>query len=160
MKSIREFIDIKSSEAKTLSEDSLLEAPQGKEVSPTKTDLPSLLTLQRKSIRRLPNGEKVALYYANKINKYVTIPYSDVHSEEYEKGNNLECLQDIVESNKANAIIFEDGKTMMVNIATAKKVLRLHESLDATNRLKIYRMVDESKEQFKKVVGFAFTHIK
>ena len=90
MKSIREFIDIKSSEAETFLENSLFEAPQGKEVSATKTDLPSLLTLQRKSIRKLPNGEKVALYYANKINKYVTIPYSDVHSEEYEKGNNLE----------------------------------------------------------------------
>jgi hypothetical protein len=159
MKSIRDFIDITESEAE-VSEVVLSEAQQGKEVSPTKTDLPSLLTLQRKSIRRLPNGEKVALYYANKINKYVTIPYSDVHTEEYEKGSNLECLQDIVESNKSNAIIFEDGKTMMVNTSTAKKVLKLHESLDTTNRIKIHRMLDESKEQFKKVVGFAFTHIK
>ncbi len=42
-----------------------------------KTDPPNLIVLKRKAIRVFPDGRKVALYYADKINQYVTIPYSD-----------------------------------------------------------------------------------
>ena len=38
-------------------------------------DPPNVLLMKRKSIRQFPNGQRVALYYVEKINKYVTIPY-------------------------------------------------------------------------------------
>ena len=38
-------------------------------------DPPNILLMKRKSIRQFPNGQRVALYYVDKINKYVTIPY-------------------------------------------------------------------------------------
>lgn len=38
-------------------------------------DPPNVLIMKRKSIRQFPNGQRVALYYVDKINKYVTVPY-------------------------------------------------------------------------------------
>ena len=40
-------------------------------------DLPPVLVLKRKAIRQFPNGQKVALYQIDKLNKYITLPYSD-----------------------------------------------------------------------------------
>lgn len=38
-------------------------------------DPPAVLIMKRKSVRLFPNGQRVALYYVDKINKYVTVPY-------------------------------------------------------------------------------------
>lgn len=39
-------------------------------------DPPNILIMKRKSIRQFPNGQRVALYHVDKINKYVTVPYT------------------------------------------------------------------------------------
>jgi hypothetical protein len=39
-------------------------------------DPPAVLIMKRKSIRQFPDGQRVALYYVDKINKYVTVPYT------------------------------------------------------------------------------------
>lgn len=39
-------------------------------------DPPAVLIMKRKSIRMFPNNQRVALYYVDKINKYVTVPYT------------------------------------------------------------------------------------
>ena len=39
-------------------------------------DPPNMLIMKRKSIRQYPNGQRVALYFVDKINKYVTVPYT------------------------------------------------------------------------------------
>lgn len=39
-------------------------------------DPPNILIMKRKSIRQYPNGQRVALYFVDKINKYVTVPYT------------------------------------------------------------------------------------
>jgi hypothetical protein len=39
-------------------------------------DPPAVLVMKRKSIRQFPNDQRVALYYVDKINKYVTVPYT------------------------------------------------------------------------------------
>ena len=40
-----------------------------------KKDPPAVLIMKRRSIRQFADGRKVALYYVEKINKYVTVPY-------------------------------------------------------------------------------------
>jgi hypothetical protein len=57
---------------KTLKEFENLEE---KKVASKKKDPPAVLIMKRKSIRQFPDGRKIALYYAEKINKYVTVPY-------------------------------------------------------------------------------------
>lgn len=39
-------------------------------------DPPTVLIMKRKSVRLFPNNQRVALYYVDKINKYVTVPYT------------------------------------------------------------------------------------
>lgn len=40
-------------------------------------DPPAVLVMRRTAIRMFPNGQKIALYKVDKINKYVTVPYTD-----------------------------------------------------------------------------------
>ena len=42
-------------------------------------DPPAVLIMKRKSIRNFPNNERVALYYIDKLNKYISIPYTGSH---------------------------------------------------------------------------------
>jgi hypothetical protein len=56
---------------KTIKE--LIKLDEAKKAS--KKDLPPVLIMKRKSIRQFADGRKVALYYVEKINKYVTVPY-------------------------------------------------------------------------------------
>ena len=46
-------------------------------------DPPAVIVMKRKSIRQFPNNQRVALYYADKINQYVTVPYT---SSQWSKG--------------------------------------------------------------------------
>ena len=39
-------------------------------------DPPAVLIMKRKSIRQFPNDQRVSLYFVDKINKYVTVPYT------------------------------------------------------------------------------------
>lgn len=41
-------------------------------------DPPAVLIMKRKSIRQFPNNQRVALYYVDKIDKYVTVPYTSM----------------------------------------------------------------------------------
>ena len=39
-------------------------------------DPPNVLMMKRKTVRQFPNGQRVALYYVEKLDKYVTLPYT------------------------------------------------------------------------------------
>ena len=41
-------------------------------------DLPAVLILKRKAIRVFPNGQRIALYYNQKLDTFVSIPYSGI----------------------------------------------------------------------------------
>lgn len=47
-----------------------------KEIDKDPMDPPAVLIMKRKSIRQFPGNQRVALYYVDKINKYVTVPYT------------------------------------------------------------------------------------
>ena len=56
---------------------------------PSQKDMPSVLLLKRKAIRVFPDGQKVGLYYAQAIDKYVTIPFSEIGINEEAELNEL-----------------------------------------------------------------------
>lgn len=131
----------------------------------TKKDPPAVLVMKRKAIRMFPNGERVALYYVDKINKYVTVPYSIVDGgksfkEEYVEENVIHHLNDIVSNHSAKPIKFKDGKSMKVDVQTANAVLNVHKALNDENKKKIENMAHKSKEHFTRVVDFAWKHSK
>ena len=49
---------------------------EGNKAAEAALDPPNVLIMKRKSVRQFPNGQRVALYYVDKINKYVTVPYT------------------------------------------------------------------------------------
>lgn len=46
------------------------------------TQIPPLLILHRRAIRVFPGGEKVALYWADRINKYISVPFQSIGIQE------------------------------------------------------------------------------
>jgi hypothetical protein len=49
--------------------------PRGEKGQPKPSTIPAIIILKRKAIRVYPDHQKVALYYAQAIDKYVTIPF-------------------------------------------------------------------------------------
>ena len=47
---------------------------------------PAMIIMKRIAIRQYPNGQKVALYYAKMIDKYLTVPYNDIGIADLTKG--------------------------------------------------------------------------
>jgi hypothetical protein len=46
------------------------------EASKLPADPPAVMIMKRVSIRQFGDGQRVALYHVDKINKYITIPYN------------------------------------------------------------------------------------
>ena len=134
-------------------------------------DPPNILIMRRKSIRQFPNNQRVALYFVDKINKYVTVPYTAMQwststPEEYElSGEMIEedvmvRLEEIVENRRSRVITFEDGKTMLVGVSIAETILKVYGALNENNQEKLAKMANESKEQFSKVIDFTNKNLK
>ena len=74
-------------ESHELQEDSLLlpegfvylEEPlmEGVPSKPSRGDPPAVMVMRRMSIRLFPNGQKIALYKIDKLDRWITVPYSD-----------------------------------------------------------------------------------
>lgn len=54
--------------------------PRFKKGYPSDRDIPTVLILKRKAIRVYPDNQKVALYYSQALDKYVTVPFSDIQT--------------------------------------------------------------------------------
>lgn len=52
--------------------------PRFKSGYPSDRDIPTVLILKRKAIRVYPDNQKVALYYSQALDKYVTVPFNDI----------------------------------------------------------------------------------
>lgn len=70
----------------TVSEESLLNEEDFVDISleeASKVDfdinqIPSLIVMKRRAIRVFPDGQKVALYWADRINKYISVPFQSI----------------------------------------------------------------------------------
>jgi len=136
---------------------------EASEVNHKSMDPPNILMMRRVSIRQYPNNQRVALYFVDKINKYITIPYttqqwsssaSIAHMEEVEK-NIIEQLNVAMKSENAHKLVFEDSTSMFVGVDTAKQMLKLHESLSNENKKEFVQVAGRSKKDFLQVKDFA-----
>lgn len=66
---------------------------------PSQKEAPSVLLLKRKAIRVFPDGQKIALYYAQAIDKYVSIPYNEIGVNEQVE------LEESIKSDVGGAIL-------------------------------------------------------
>ena len=126
-----------------------------------KGKIPALLILKRKSIRQFPDGT-VALYYSDKLNKYISIPFSPEigigsiteETKPYDdiKGNVISYLKNLEESENLK---FEDDTVLLMTNNMAKKIVGIYESLNKTNKQQMLNFLSEDKNSFLKIVNFA-----
>lgn len=133
------------------------------------SDPPNILIMRRKSIRQFPNGQRVALYQIDKLNKYISIPYMEktwaeeteleIYEWEHLEENVIHHLQNIVNNHDAKSVKFKDGSSMKVDVQTANAILKVHGAVNDENKKKISDMAHKSKTHFKKVADFAWKHV-
>ena len=149
---------------KSLSDFNVTEvAEEIEELEETKSrphDPPAIMVMRRKSIRQFPNGQRVALYYVDKLKKFITIPYDDMEHAMAVTEGVFDHLNDIVTTGVGKRIMFEDGSSIKVEKQTAQVVLNVHSELNEENKKKVSEMAHKSKDHFKKVVDFAWKHKK
>jgi hypothetical protein len=122
-------------------------------------DPPAVLIMRRKSVRQFPNNQRVALYYVDKIDKYVTVPYTAMQWSSVTEETTLEQLEQIVECNESSNVLLEDGKKVSVTVESAESILSMYKVLNSKNRDMVLEMV-KTKEQFNKVINFAKSYLK
>ena len=144
---------------------SMPDVNESKQVLEQQKDPPVILVMRRKSIRMFPNGKKVALYYVDKLDKYITVPYDDLQWSPIsmrESADTYTVIQqlDSILVEGIGSILFDDGSSTKVDKETAKVILDVYESLDHKNKKLINNMANESKQNFSKVVDFAWKYVK
>ena len=152
----------------------ILESSTFREAPVMPTDPPALLIMRRTSVRMFPNGQRVALYFVDKVNKYVSVPYMPMqwaqqgsrghmptaHMEETQiEETVMHHLQHIVDNHTARTIKFKDGKSQRVDVQTANAILKVHGSLNDENKKKVSDTAHKSREHFNKVADFAWKHV-
>jgi len=127
---------------------------EGRESKYSDNDPPAMLVMRRKSIRQFANGQKVALYYIDKINKYVTVPYDGIMQLSTEET----VFEKINFSFKANETILVehlDGSTTEVTPSIAKSIIDLHKKVNENNKQKLADMLEASSQHFQTIVKFS-----
>ena len=138
-----------------------------------KNDPPFTLVLKRKAIRMYPNNTRVALYWSERLKRYISVPYqaggddigmaqiesvvleSEPLSLEESIINDLETIKKTKQNGK---ILHSDGKSSSVDYATANAILGVHGKLNDENKKKIIGLAVKSKDHFSKVLAFANHH--
>ena len=174
MKSFSDFKVKKEEPPVEVQEETLLEAVdyediKGVLIEAKESDPPAVLVLRRKTIRQLGNKQKVALYFADKLNKYVTITYgsggnlSASIGEEFEELSYdiITELKDIVDNNCKKSIMLEDGNWKNVSVHTAKSILEVYDNhLSKENKQLFAEMAIKSVADFNRVVDFVNKNLK
>ena len=151
MKTLKDFISTKEEPLPEVMEESVEpefldveELPSfiAEDKKSEKHDPPAVLIMRRVGVRQYPNKQTVALYYVDKIHKYVTVPYNksqQIVSVSEEEVSVIEKLKWIVE-NKSSLII--DSK--QISLVQAKSVLNAYSKLNEKNREKLEVMAENN----------------
>ena len=153
--------DVEAIQAESIDE-SIKDAPN---------DPPFVLILKRKAIRPYPNGQKVALYYNTKINKYFSVPYgvgvdANIQAENTDAGINsinedvMSQLQKIKDTHQHGSVKHSDGTSSKIDVNTAHAILTVHKHLNDENKKKFADMVGKSQHHLQKAAEFSWKSMK
>ncbi len=120
-------------------------------------DLPQVLILKRKSIRVFPDGQRVALYWADKLKTYVSVPYSSVgvgySPTVSEDLNNIAIIQTIKEDRQNRKVNFYDGSTAEIAPEIADSIIENYEQLNGENKSVADFYVNESLDSLMSIAN-------
>jgi hypothetical protein len=116
--------------------------------------------LKRKAIRLYPGSTRIALYYSDKLNKYFSVPYS---TEENQSGvvqaeeTIMSVLEIVRESQQSQTISYGENSEITIDFKTADAILKVYDSLNEENKIKITEMIEKNPENLNKVASFALS---
>ena len=119
------------------------------------SDPPAILIMRRKSIRQFPNGQRVALYYVDKINKYVTVPYEDMQWGATFESSTIDQLVYSAEYKDKVVVEHYDGTTTEVTPEMAENIIALYKKINEANRAKMLDMLEASSKHFQTIAKFS-----
>lgn len=133
LKKGKESKDKKSNTQKNMKEE--LEVIEEKKNTGHVPDPPFVLILKRQVIKSYPNNVKVALYYNDKLNKYISIPY----------GPNVDSAIQVesVDADERNLI---------------SSIINIFYSLSEDNKIKMMNMINKDSDSYLKVREFIIEH--
>ena len=129
----------------------------------TKFDPPFVLVLKRKAIRLYPGSTRIALYYSDKLNKYFSVPYS---TDENQSGvvqaeeTVMSVLEIVRESQQSQTISYGQNQEITIDFKTADAILKIYDSLNEENKIKITEMIEKNIDNLNKVASFALSKTK
>ena len=127
---------------------------EGKTSQTRELDPPAVLIMRRKSVRQFPNGQRVALYYVDKINKYVTVPYEDMAWSANEE-TVFDKIKQVNEDKKSIVVEHIDGSTSEITPQMAKQMIELHKKINEANKAKMLDMLEASAKHFQTIAKFS-----
>ena len=128
---------------------------EGKSSQTRELDPPAVLIMRRKSVRQFPNGQRVALYYVDKINKYVTVPYEDMQWSSATEETIFDKVKQVNESKKPMVVEHLDGSVTEVTPQMAKQMIELHKKINEANKAKMLDMLEASAKHFQTIAKFS-----
>lgn len=116
-------------------------------------DPPTVLVMHRKAVKQLAEGQRVGIYYVDKINKYVTVPYDSVVSVTEETV--IDKLKNSAD-NKTNIMVEHyDGTSSEVTPAMARRMIDLYKKINEANKAKMLEMLEASAKHFQTIAKFS-----
>jgi hypothetical protein len=128
---------------------------EGKTSLSRELDPPAVLIMRRKSVRQFPNGQRVALYYVDKINKYVTVPYEDMAWSSASEETVFDKVKQVNESKQNIVVEHLDGSTSEVTPQMAKHMMDLYKKINEANKAKMLDMLEASAKHFQTIAKFS-----
>lgn len=128
---------------------------EGKTGQTRDIDPPAILIMRRKSVRQFPNGQRVALYYVDKINKYVTVPYEDMQWGAAFEETVFEQIKNCSKYKDNIVVEHFDGTTTEVTPDVAKNIISLYKKINEANRAKMLDMLEASSKHFQTIAKFS-----
>jgi len=118
-------------------------------------DPPAVLIMRRKSVRQFPNGQRVALYYVDKINKYVTVPYEDMQWGSATEETVINQLRHSTKYKDNVVVEHFDGTSTEVTPEMAHNIIALYKKINEANRAKMLEMLEASSKHFQTIAKFS-----
>jgi hypothetical protein len=163
MKSLKDFLTEKAQ----CQEDAVVPTPEELALMATATPLkegmtgyahedidpPTVLVMHRKAIRQLAEGQRVGIYYVDKINKYVTVPYDAVIPVAEETV--IDQLKKAADTKKNIMVEHYDGTSSEVTPAMARRMIDLYKKINEANKAKMLEMLEASAKHFQTIAKFS-----
>lgn len=148
-KALKEFTDVLTEEILCEKQDHLSKYDKRFSGKHTEQELPTVIILKRKAIRVYPDNQKVALYYSQSLDRYISIPYGP-------KGEPLGMTMNESVDTKVSP---EDGNKIPSGNAKSPSAREMQKDVDTSDILKNMKQNEPENPRLKFAPGMKLDEV-